>query len=167
MIMEDTRNSLIRTMKEYFGEDDRRISHALEVLSLAERIQKVEGGKLKIVEAAAILHNIKIPESERKYNSSAGRYQEIEGPPVAERILRNFGFSEEEIDHICRIIANHHSDKGIDSVEFRIVWDADWLVNIPDEFDLADREKIKKIVDEVFKTAEGAVLAGKFIEMEV
>ena len=156
---EYSRDTMIEAMKEYFGNDTRRINHALNVLSYAEEIQKTEGGDLKIVETAAILHDIGIPESEKKYSSSAGNYQEIEGPPVANEIMRTFEFSEDDIFHVCRIIANHHSDKDIDTIEFRIIWDADWLVNIPDEFDLSDKKGLERLIKSVFKTETGLKIA--------
>lgn len=40
-----------------------------------------------LLESAALLHDIGIKESERKYHSSAGHYQEIEGPAIAKCLL--------------------------------------------------------------------------------
>jgi putative nucleotidyltransferase with HDIG domain len=153
------RDKLIGRMKNVFGEDQKRIEHALAVLDYAEQIQNVEGGDPLIVRAAAILHDIGIHEAERKYGSSAGNYQEIEGPPIAEEILKKFNISAEAVEHICRIIANHHSAKEIDTTEFRIVWDADWLVNIPADFPSASKEKLQGIIDKTFKTKEGYRIA--------
>lgn len=105
------RDKLIREMKNVFGSDKKRINHALTVLDYAEQIQVAEGGDPLIVKAAAILHDIGIAEAERKYGSSAGNYQEIEGPPIARKILKNYGLANEIIEHICKIIANHHMQK--------------------------------------------------------
>jgi len=153
------RNKLIDRMKDVFGDDQKRIEHALAVLDYAEQIQNVEGGDPLIVRAAAILHDIGIHEAERKYGSAAGKYQEIEGPPIAEEILKRYDVAAEAIEHICRIIANHHSAKDIDTTEFRIVWDADWLVNIPADFPGASKEKLQEIVEKTFKTNEGRKIA--------
>jgi len=159
--MEYSAEKLIGEMIDYFGDDKKRINHALNVLDYARKIHKSEGGDLMIVEAAAILHDIGIPESELKYNSSAGNYQEIEGPPIANGILKEFEISSEDIFHICRIIANHHSDKDIDTIEFRIIWDADWLVNIPDERNLEDKERLEHEIEKLFKTETGKIIAKK------
>jgi len=153
------RDRLIDEMKGIFGQDEKRIEHALAVLGYAEQIQATEGGDPLVVKAAAILHDIGIPEAERKYNSSAGKYQEIEGPPIAEELLRKHDISGEAVEHICRIIANHHSARAIDTMEFRIVWDADWLVNIPADFPNASEQTLQKIVNRVFKTHEGHKIA--------
>lgn len=153
------RDKLISEMKKVFGDDQKRIEHALAVLDYAEQIQAVEGGDPLIVKAAAILHDIGIHEAERKYDSSAGKYQEIEGPPIAEEILKRNEIEAEAIEHICKIISNHHSAKDIDTTEFRIVWDADRLVNIQADFPNAGKEKLQNIIDKTLKTSKGREIA--------
>ena len=161
MKKELTCENILNEMREYLDGDIRRIRHAESVFDFATQIHAVSGGDREIIEAAAALHDIGIHEAERKYGSPAGNYQEIEGPPIARRILERFDISEEKVNHICKIIANHHCAKDIDTLEFRIIWDADWLVNIGDEFDLENREKVEKIIKRVFKTLTGRELAVK------
>ncbi len=154
------RENLIDDMKRVFDSDNKRIAHALLVLHYAERIAAVESvNDPGVVIAAAILHDIGIPAAERKHDSSAGRYQEIEGPPVARDILMRYPLSHERREHICAIIANHHSAREIDTTEFRCVWDADWLVNIPEEYANADHLMIRQLIDRVFKTDTGRSIA--------
>ena len=153
------REKLIEEMKNVFGDDQKRIEHALAVLDYAEQIQNVEGGDPLIVRAAAILHDIGIHEAERKHGSSVGKYQEIEGPSIAREILSKYELDEAAIEHICKIIANHHSAKDIDTTEFRIIWDADWLVNIPEEFPDAGKAKLNELIDKTFKTCKGRQIA--------
>jgi HD superfamily phosphodiesterase len=150
---------LIARMKQVFGTDKKRIDHALAVLDYAERIHAEEGGEPLIVKAAAILHDIGIHEAAQKYDSTAGKYQEVEGPPIAREILEEYDVDEAAIDHICRIIGNHHSAKDIDTIEFRCIWDADQLVNIPDEQGDADAEQLGRIIETVFKTEAGRRIA--------
>jgi hypothetical protein len=155
----------VDAMKSYFGDDERRINHAMSVLGFAREIRGIEGGDEVVVECAAALHDIGIHEAERKHGSSAGNFQEIEGPPIAKGILAELAanaenvLTEERIEHIAAIIANHHSARDIDTLEFRIIWDSDWLVNIPDEYDLNDKDKINNIVETVFKTDTGRKIA--------
>ncbi|MHC4461725.1 MAG: HD domain-containing protein [Planctomycetota bacterium] len=153
------RDKLINEMKKVFAGDKKRIEHTLNVLNYAEQILQVESGDPLVVKAAAILHDIGIPEAEHKYDSSAGKYQKIEGPPIARGILAKYDLDEATVEHICRIIANHHSAKGIDTIEFRILWDADWLVNLPIDFADVDEEKLQKIIDKTFKTCKGRQIA--------
>ena len=152
-------DKLIAEMKEVFQSDNKRIEHALAVLDYAEQILAVEGGDPLIVKATAILHDIGILEAERKHGSSAGKYQEMEGPAIAEPILKKFEIDAEKIEHILKIIANHHSDKDLDTTEFRVIWDADRIVNLDEEQGGLDKEKFERILERIFKTDKGKELA--------
>lgn len=153
------RNRFIDEMKKIFAEDQKRIDHALKVLDYAETIQAVEGGDRLVVKAAAILHDIGIRKAEEKYGSSTAKYQEIEGPIIARAVLAKYELDKDAIEHICKIIANHHSAKDIDTLEFRILWDADWLVNLPGTFPDEPQDKLKQIIDRTFKTGKGRQIA--------
>ena len=90
-------------MIEYFGADVRRINHALKVHSFASLIAKNENLNAEIqeiTEVAAILHDIGIPVSELKYGSCIGKYQELEGPPIAREMLQQPGASP-ELTELC------------------------------------------------------------------
>ena len=147
---------LVDAMKREFGEDKERISHALRVLDHAEALLPEVGGSPRVVIAAALLHDIGIQEAERKHGSAAGKFQEQEGPPVALRILENLDFEPESVDHVCRIVGSHHSGGDVDTQEFRIVWDADRLVNI-EEGELGDGspESLEKVINKAFLTDPG------------
>ena len=164
--MKYSKDKILQAMREYLGDDGPRKKHAAKVFDYAFKIQAIEGGDTVIVESAAALHDIGIHEAERKYNSSAGNYQEIEGPPIAREILYDFDIPRDKVDHICKIIANHHSAKDINTLEFRIIWDADWLVNIATEFDINNKNKIEKLINKIFKTDAGRRLAEeKYLEI--
>ena len=111
------------------------------------------------VKAAAILHDIGILQAEHKHGSSAGSFQEIEGPPIARAILEKHDLGKAKIDHISQIIANHHSAKDIDTLEFRIIWDADWLVNLQDETAARSPHQWEERINKIFKTQTGRQLA--------
>ncbi len=120
-------------MIEYFKDDIKQIDHALKVHGFASMIaglEKVPAGKRMSTELAAILHDIGIEEAERKHNSREGRLQEIEGPPIAREILLRCGVSEEMSDRVCFIVGNHHTYHKIDDVDFRIVVESDFIVNL-------------------------------------
>ena len=153
------RHKLISEMQKVFGAYKKRIEHALAVLNYAEQIQAEEGGNPLVVKAAAILHDIGILEAERKYGSSAAKYQKMEGPPIAKEILERHGVETQDIDHICRIISSRHSAKDIDSVEFRIVSDAGQLVDLRGDFPNLSREKLLEVIDKTFKTRKGRQIA--------
>lgn len=62
-------------MMRYFGTDSRRIDHASKVARYAEKLATQEEGDPAVVLPTAYLHDIGIKEAERKYNSTAARYQ--------------------------------------------------------------------------------------------
>jgi HD superfamily phosphodiesterase len=150
---------LISQMRNVFGDDEKRINHALRVLSFAEQLLQNETADPLVVKAAAVLHDIGIKKAQEVHGSAAGKYQEIEGPPIAEEIMKTLRLDTSVIEHVCRIIANHHSAKDIDTPEFRILWDADWLVNIPEELGGLAESELKQKIDKIFKTQAGKELA--------
>lgn len=160
---EDAQESLVdqvvQAMRKHFGKDERRITHALAVLDYAEQIMRREGANPKVVLTAAVLHDVGITEGERLHGSSAGRWQEKYGPDIADAIMKNLGMDEETRDHVRRIIANHHSARDIDTTEFRVIWDADWMVNIPDEYPDKTPEQFTALINKVFKTPSGKAMA--------
>lgn len=162
------KDKLLREMEYYFGRDAKRINHARRVLGYAEQVLEKENGDREIVEAAAILHDIGIHAAERKHGSAAGKFQEIEGPPIAENILNKIAFPGEKMREVLAIIAHHHTPGKIKTNNFKILYDADWLVNLADEHDVADKKRIERIIEKVFLTASGKKLARRvYLEGEV
>lgn len=149
-------SSVINKMILYFDGDVRRINHAMKVYSFAKSIGELEGignEKLLVLEVAAVLHDIGIKESERKYNSSAGNYQEIEGPAVAMNILEEFKLDNEFVDRVCYLIGHHHTYTKIDDLDYQILIEADFIINIFE--DSIEKEKIELIKNKYFKTKAG------------
>lgn len=151
-------SSIIKEMILYFDGDVRRINHALKVHSFAKSIGQLEGivqRKLEILEVASTLHDIGIKQSEIKYNSTAGKYQEIEGPPIARMIIEKFVNDEELIERACFLVGHHHSYGKIDDIDFQILVEADFIVNIFE--DSMDADQIKSIGEKYFKTSSGVL----------
>jgi HD superfamily phosphodiesterase len=148
-------------MKGIFGDDRKRIAHTLNVTRHAKLLLKKESGSVDVVIPAAILHDIGILEAENKHGSSAGPYQEQEGPPIARSIMGKLGIDEGTIDEVCSIVGNHHSPGKVDTLNFKILYDADWLVNLSDEHDCQDKEKLSRIINKVFLTDSGKKMAKK------
>jgi len=146
-------------MESYFGEDARRISHAHRVTAYAEQLLEKEEGDYPVVIGAAVLHDIGIPQAEKKHGSSGGKFQEIEGPPIARKILSELGLERGQVDEICEIIGHHHSPGKIDTLNFKILYDSDWLVNLGHEYNISDADKLSAIIDRVFLTESGRTLA--------
>ncbi|MCM8798395.1 MAG: HD domain-containing protein [Candidatus Omnitrophica bacterium] len=155
------KEKLLKELEEYFGEDKKRIEHAKKVLNFSEELLKKEKGDWHIVIPAAILHDVGIKVAEEKYGSSNENLQEKEGSEIARKILLKVGLKKEDIEEICQIISHHHSPAVIDTLNFKILYDADWLVNLKDELDIKDRVKLKESIAKIFLTSEGKQLAEK------
>lgn len=147
---------VVQSMVEYFGKDVKRINHALKVLSFSGIISEETVSEKKtdeIIRYAAILHDIGIKEAEKKHNSTAGNYQELEGPPIARSILQKLNIQEACIDRVCFLVGNHHSYTKIDGIDFQIIVEADFLVNMYE--DSMSRATIATIYKNIFKTDAG------------
>lgn len=148
-------------MKRYFKRDFKRIGHAMRVARHAERIGKIERANLAVILSAAYLHDIGIPEAERKYGSSAPVFQEKEGPAIARSILLGLGAKEALIDAVCDIIGHHHHPRSGDTVDFKVVYDADRIANLEDRLkgESIDRDRLSAIIETSFLTDNGKEIA--------
>lgn len=154
-----SKEAVTAEMKKVFGEDDKRIKHALDVLSFAEIILADEPADEDIVVASALLHDIGIHEAERKYRSNAGVYQQIEGPPIARKILCEMSAEPSFISEVCEIIARHHTPREEETANFKALYDADTIVNLRDDFPDATNEKLEQKIERLLFTDAGRRLA--------
>ena len=152
-------------MKRYFRNDFKRIGHAGRVARYAEILGKELEGDMAVILSAAYLHDIGIKESERKYKSSASRYQETEGPPVAREILNKLGAQQELIEEVCDIIGHHHHPRAEETANFKSLYDADMITNIEERLNEhpIDPDKLKAMIAKAFLTSAGGNLALKVL----
>ena len=76
-----TMSTVATEMIKYYAGDKKRINHFIKVHGYAKAIgeaEELDERTMLILETAAYVHDIGIKISEEKYNSSAGKYQEIE-----------------------------------------------------------------------------------------
>lgn len=150
---------LIKAAADYDRGDPKRIRHFLQVYAFAETIGGSEGlppREMDILRAAAVLHDIGIRECERKYGSCEGELQQVEGVPVAREILGSLGADAELTDRVCFLIAHHHTYSGIDSADWQILVEADFLVNIYEEE--MSQNAVKSVRERIFRTSSGKEL---------
>jgi len=150
-------------MKRYFRTDFKRIGHAIRVARHAERIGKAEKGNLAVILSCAYLHDIGIPESERKFGNAGAAHQESEGPPVARSIMEKLGAGEALIEEICDIIGHHHHPGSEETVNFKAVYDADLIANLEERHKEAevDTDRLERTIEESFLTDAGRAEARK------
>jgi hypothetical protein len=150
-------DEVLGIMINYNGTDVKRINHAIKVFTFAHYIGVKENCSLEeqtIIDVASILHDIGIHEAERKYHSSSGKYQEELGPELARKLIGTLAISDAIKERIYYLIGNHHSYSKIDGIDFQIVVEADFIVNIFED----NINTVEHIRNELFKTKTGIEL---------
>lgn len=148
--------SITFDMIKYFGNDVKRINHALKVWNFSKCIgekERISYDELTTLEIAAILHDIGIHRAEEIHGSNAGKYQEMEGPAVAKDLLEKYDLDDDVLDRILYLIGNHHSYDKIDGIDFQILVEADFIVNAFE--DELSKHAIETSLEKIFKTKTG------------
>ena len=146
-------------MTEYYTADPARIQHFIKVHAFSRLIGMSEGlseTELFTLEAAAYVHDIGIKKAEEVYGSSAGHYQEELGPPIAKEMLEELDFSRDVIERVCYLVGHHHTYTNIDGADYRILVEADFLVNLFE--DGVGASSVKSAYEKIFKTKSGKSL---------
>ena len=148
-------------MKRYFKRDFYRIGHATRVARYAERIGKSEKANMAVILSAAYLHDIGILEAEKQYGNTKPEQHEEEGPVIAKTILQKLVAKEELINEVCDIIAHHHRPGADESLNFKIVYDADQLENLHEKQkeNPMDTKQLEEIIKQSFLTSSGQKIA--------
>lgn len=160
--------ALYKKMINFFSGDPRRCQHWIKVHSLAQQIAINEGmaeHQLFVLEATAMLHDCGIKPGEEKYGAdhAHGHVQEVEGPPVAKAMLEELKFAAADIERICYLIAHHHTYTNIDGLDYQILVEADFLVNLFEHSDSI--EAINGAIKNIFKTKTGITIAKKMFNV--
>ncbi|MBU1152320.1 HD domain-containing protein [Patescibacteria group bacterium] len=116
-----------KLLKDSRGSHD--LDHTMRVHALCLHIGKIEKANMKILEAAALLHDIARPQEDKE----KGRVCHAElGAKMAAKILQKNNYNPDEIDQISHCIATHRFRGKLkpESLEARILFDADKLDSI-------------------------------------
>lgn len=154
--MEYNMEQLTAAMIRYDSGDPQRIHHFLKVRAFARQIGVEEGldtAALFTLETAALVHDIGIRKAEELYGSSAGHYQEELGPDLADEILSGLGWPRDVIDRVCYLVGHHHTYTGVDGIDYRILLEADALVNLYENNSPAEVQR--QFYEHVFCTESG------------
>ena len=152
-------NKVTTAMIDYYQGQPKRIQHFLKVHAYAKLIGEQEGLDkeiLDILEVAALTHDIGIKISEEKYNSSAGKYQEVEGPAVAQQMLEDLQYDKAKTDRVCYLIGHHHTYDQIDGIDYQILVEADFLVNMYE--DTLSQQAVQHAYTTIFRTETGKMI---------
>ena len=149
-------NKLHLKMVELYKGDPKRIQHFCKVHSYSKLIgecENIDEDTLFILEAAALTHDIGIHYCEEKYGNCNGKLQEKEGPAIAKKLLSEIGFTDTVSDRVQYLIAHHHTYDNIDGIDYQILVEADFLVNMLE--DELGEDAILKAYENIFKTQTG------------
>lgn len=152
-------NQVYFAMVSFFAGDPKRIQHFIKVHSFAKLIAESEGmseSEKYVLEVTALMHDIGIKPAEAKYHSSAGNYQEQEGPQEAETMLRSLQAEPALIERVCYLIAHHHTYKDIQGLDYQILVEADFLVNLYE--DGLPSKVAENVGRKIFRTQTGRKL---------
>lgn len=148
---------LALAMISYDNGDPKRIQHTTKVHAYAALIgigEELDDETQFVLESAALVHDIGIRASEKKYGHQNGKLQEQEGPAVATELLTRLGgYTKEQIERICWLVAHHHTYHASDDLDYQILIEADFLVNLYEDNEPA--ESIRAVRDNIFKTKSG------------
>ena len=150
-------DQLSLAMISYNNADLMRIQHTTKVHAYARLIGLGEGldeDTQFILESAALVHDIGIRASEKKYGHQNGKLQEQEGPGVARELLTRLGgYNEAQLERICWLVGHHHTYHVCEDMDYQILIEADFLVNLFE--DNESPKAIEAVRRNIFKTKSG------------
>jgi predicted metal-dependent HD superfamily phosphohydrolase len=161
-------NKLHSAMIHLYTGDSKRIQHFCKVHSYAKLIAETENidkNTLFILETAALTHDIGIHLCEEKYGNCNGKLQEKEGPALAKKLLDSLGFNEDVSERVQYLIAHHHTYSNVDSIDYQILIEADFLVNLHE--DNVSKDAIMNVYNNIFVTETGKKLCREMYCLDV
>ena len=150
---------LLTAMMEYDYGDVPRIQHFVKVYEFARMIGLMEGLDSKTqftLESAAVVHDIGIHISEQKYGSSSGKYQELEGPAEAKKLLDGLEWPADVTERVGYLVGHHHTYHDMDGMDYQILIEADYIVNASENG--YSKENVENFVEKIVKTQSGREL---------
>ena len=160
--MEHAMPPILNAMIAYDAGDPKRIHHFLKVHAFARLIGLGEGldpDTQFVLETAAVVHDIGIHKAEAVYGSSGGKYQEALGPAEAEALLTPLGLSQQVIERVMHLVGHHHTYADIDGMDYQILVEADFLVNLYEDNEPPAARK--RVYEAIFRTVTGKRLCGQ------
>lgn len=135
--LEDKIKVEVLKILENSGRPNWDIPHTLDSVKWMKKLVKNEGGNEKILVTAMYFHDSAYPKMKKGYS-----YDDIhkikvkfdhagEGAKVARKSLKKIGdFTDQEIEEVAYLVANHNYHHNIDSYDRQLVFEADGLAQI-------------------------------------
>ena len=122
----------IEKMIDFYQGNLRDIEHFLKVWAYAKTIgeqESVDENTQGILELAAVVHDISCPLCREKYGNTNGKHQEEESGPLVEAFFADLPVGTLNVDRIKWLVEHHHTYTNVDGMDYRILLEADFLVN--------------------------------------
>ncbi len=108
-------------LNKYLSNSEYRWKHTLRVAQFGKLIAENEAAEIEITLAACLLHDVAWFDTNADNSRDHGRL----GSEIAKTVLENLGYGVEQIESICYAIASHVDDDNPDTLEAKILSDAD------------------------------------------
>ena len=152
-------STAIQKMIEFYKGNRHDVNHFLKVWAMAKTIGELEGldgHTQKVLELAAVIHDIACPLCREKYGDTDGKHQELESPPLVEAFFAELPVDRADVARISWLAAHHHTYTDIGGVDHQILLEADYLVNADEHGD--SRPAVENFRRRIFCTAAGTQL---------
>ena len=147
---------IARRMAAYPGNTLHDISHLLKVHAWAKIIADGEGldaPQMRILEIAALVHDIACPLCREKYGSAPAKKQEEEGEILAREFLQGMNLPGDVVERVCFLVGHHHTLENVQGLDWQILLEADYIVNADES--KYSRENMENSVSRIFRTETG------------
>ena len=147
---------LMTRMVQYSDGNIHDIDHLTRVWAYAKTIghlEQLDEDTLRVLEAAAIVHDIACPLCREKYGHTAGPLQEREGAVLAVDFLKDSGLTAAEVERVSFLVGHHHTFTNVDGADWQILLEADYIVNA--EENSWPTANIQNFLNTICRTASG------------
>ena len=149
-------SQVICEMIGILGHDRRQMEHAMKVYVYASVIGDAEGLKgdaLRSLRAAAILHDIAMPDVLDQEGEWTGELQKRYGEPLVRDVLHRLGY-DRYIERVVYLVGHAHSylEEMDDNLDLQILIESDFLVNLSEG---SCTDKPEAVFNRYFATATG------------
>ena len=77
-------------------------------------------------------------------------------PPIAKKLLEKLGFDKDVSDRVQYLIAHHHTYEDMDGIDYQILVEADFLVNMYE--DTLSQQAVQHAYTTIFRTETGKMI---------
>lgn len=147
---------LMARMVQYSAENMHDIDHLARVWAYAKTIghlEQLDEDTQRVLEAAAIVHDIACPLCREKYGHTAGPRQEREGAVLAADFLKDSSLTPAEVERVSFLVGHHHTFADVDGADWQILLEADYIANA--EENSWPAENIQTFLNTFCRTASG------------